>query len=188
MWMARSAQEFEWSSRTWMITFTLTAPEQLKLEYQADIERHGKCSVPLLSLPAHERFYVLAQQGAGLLTKYFKRLRENTGENFRYLLVAERHKSGLPHWHALLHEYGNPILKRTIQENWKLGFTTCKLVSDARGCAYVSKYLGKDNGGRVRASVGYGTAEYRPMAYSDAEGSVHNAHTNKQPSEAREIF
>lgn len=89
------------------------------------------------------------------LTKYFKRLRKK-GAEFRFVLVAEAHKDGYPHFHALLHERDAVITKSTLQGEWPYGFTTCKLVKDERAAHYVAKYLAKDARTRIRASLHYG--------------------------------
>jgi len=89
------------------------------------------------------------------LTKYFKRLRKK-GAQFRFVLVAEAHKDGYPHFHALLHEKGPMITKSTLQGEWPYGFTSAKLVKDDRAALYVAKYLAKDARTRIRASLQYG--------------------------------
>jgi hypothetical protein len=79
----------------------------------------------------------------------------------RYLLVAEAHKSGLPHYHMLISEFeeSRPVRARHLKTNWRLGFSDVKLVAQddgTRPAAYVAKYLAKSAIARVRASVGYG--------------------------------
>jgi hypothetical protein len=83
------------------------------------------------------------------------------GAPLRYLLVAEAHKTGLPHYHLLIHEYSEsrPIRARHLKEQWRLGFSSVKLVAQDEGNrrgGYVTKYLAKSAIARVRASVGYG--------------------------------
>lgn len=105
--------------------------------------------------------------------------------DFRYLLVAEEHRSertatamvGRPHYHILVHEARQYELVRPheyyvtqkgvvrvadaamIRRNWQLGFTQFELCRDARSASYLCKYLSKDMLWRVRASIAYGQEE-----------------------------
>ena len=55
------------------------------------------------------------------------------------------------------------MTKRILEDAWKLGFTSFKLVEPASSTAsYVTKYLTKSALARVRASVHYGTGLDRP--------------------------
>lgn len=93
------------------------------------------------------------------LTKYLKRVRKESGVKLRYLLVAEAHKSGAPHYHLLIHEAGlAPVRHAVLSRQWKLGFSKYNLVKDNRAAFYVTKYLAKSALARVRASQGYGQA------------------------------
>lgn len=101
------------------------------------------------------------------LQKYWKRLRK-AGLKFRYLAVFERHKSGLPHIHWLLHETAEPIRKRQLQAQWTHGFTKVKWVKNGYdkkrrrkvtmefAAFYVCKYLQKHKQSRQLASISYG--------------------------------
>lgn len=93
-------------------------------------------------------------------TLFFKRLRKVTGAKIRYLLVAEQHKDGWPHYHALLHEKGVAVTKRQLEHEWRLGFTQFKLVplDDPHVAGYVTKYIAKQALARIRASLRYGTS------------------------------
>lgn len=96
------------------------------------------------------------------LQLYWKRLRK-TGARMSYIVVFERHKTGLPHMHFLLHEDGEQITKAALQRQWDLGFTQVKLVraDAARSAAYyVSKYLSKSKQSRQLASLRYDTYKY----------------------------
>lgn len=102
---------------------------------------------------------------------YWKRLRK-AGHKFKYFLVFERHKSGVPHMHWLLHEAGERILKRHLGNEWPHGFTKVKLVGDIsasersveRVAWYVAKYLGKTIQSRQIAS-----RSYRPSRKQDVK-------------------
>lgn len=91
------------------------------------------------------------------LTLWLKRVRKQSAASIRYLLVCEAHKSGLPHYHILVHQVGEvPVLKKHL-EDWPHGFTQWKLVNDLTSTSgYVTKYLLKEARARLRASVRYG--------------------------------
>lgn len=136
------------ADRTWFSTWTLR-PEDHYAALVAGVARVG----------GDDEFYARhVQISEGLLTPYLKRVRKESGAVIRYILVAERHKSGLPHYHGLIHEVGLPVRKRTLVDQWRSGFSSHKLVKDEnlRVAAYVAKYLSKSNEARVRASIGYG--------------------------------
>lgn len=91
------------------------------------------------------------------LTLMMKRMRLSS-DCLRFIIIAEAHKDGWPHYHVLVHE-PDPFHRVTwaqLAVVWKLGFSKWKLVTDHKGAVYASKYLGKDMLARVRASVRYG--------------------------------
>ena len=104
----------------------------------------------------------LAKSSSRLVTLWIKRIRKETP--FRYCLVCEPHKSGLPHYHAVLHESqkDNEITERLMRRVWSVnGFLHAKLVNlednEGRDVGnYVAKYLSKEMRSRVRASRFYG--------------------------------
>ena len=63
-------------------------------------------------------------------------------------------KSGAPHWHILLHESDplKPIRESELSGSWGLGFDSYRLVRNARGAGYVSKYLSKELSAREGVS------------------------------------
>lgn len=73
----------------------------------------------------------------------------------RYLAVAELHKNGFPHWHALVHEEEGTTAAN-LQSHWTAGFSNVKLVREPRAILYITKYLHKEAMGRVRCSLNYG--------------------------------
>lgn len=90
--------------------------------------------------------------------RYFKRLRK-AGARFRYLCVFEEgENTGRPHYHLLLHEIEptKPLLKRSLEYQWR-SHVHCRLVASGRGAAsYVSKYATKTFDIRPRHSTRYG--------------------------------
>ena len=127
----------------------------------------------------------------GWVQRYWKRLRKGVrrcercypskprkaGEwdhppaSFKYLLVFERHKSGHPHMHFMLHETGEHITLKHLECGWGHGFVKMKLVKgddERRAAFYVSKYLGKSYQSRQIASVRYARDDpHAPEAGSD---------------------
>lgn len=160
-WRMRANTEWQAASRTWFGTLTLK-PEQ---HFRVLSEARAYCSKSLDpekrdfdSLPTEEQFALRHRIISREITLYVKRIRETSGAKLRLLCVAEEHKSGLPHYHMLVHE-PNPaesISKAQLEAGWKWGFSNWRLVKDPRAAGYVTKYLAKSSKARVRASVDYG--------------------------------
>lgn len=110
-----------------------------------------------------ERFRLVCAEVLAEVQRYWKRLRK-AGHRFSYLVVFERHKTGLPHAHFLLHEKEAVITKRALQAQWPFGHTNVSIVGgkSARVAAsekaawYVVKYLSKSYQSRQKASLRYG--------------------------------
>lgn len=159
-WTRKSVVEFKRSPRTWFGTFTYAPGNLFKL---VSLTRHrlagGGTNYDALS--EIEQFQELHKTLGDELTRYFKRVRKATRSPMRYLLVTERHKSGAPHHHVLIHEVSpeNPIRKTVLKEQWSLGFTKFVLCKDERGVRYVTKYLSKAKEARIRASLRYGAGD-----------------------------
>lgn len=156
-WRERATVEIIRSTRTWFATFTMSPEEHflawLRIQQRLRQE-NGGCAPPL---DVREEFNERCADMGKLLTNYFKRLRKTSASPIRYLLVAERHKSGYPHFHALIHEIGPPVTYRALAGEWPHGFTHFKLVEDrALAARYVAKYISKSVLARVRASLRYG--------------------------------
>lgn len=168
LWMARAADEYQRSARTWFSTLTLDADAQYQALARAredfeSLERffaHAENRKPrdFEGLREIEKFARRVRAIGPELTRFIKRVRKNSGARMRYLLVAERHQSGAPHFHMLIHEgsVDQPIRKAVLKDAWHLGYTAFKLVDDPRAASYVCKYLAKDACTRVRASFRYG--------------------------------
>lgn len=156
LWTARAREETRGSSRTWFGTFTLAPEHHSRAVMLADlILRKG--GERFEDLSSTERFAWRHKVLSDEFTKYLKRVRKESGARLRYILVAEAHKSGLPHWHCLIHEVNaeQPVRHRVLVDQWRLGFTSFKLC-EPDGVTYVTKYLSKCALARVRASVRYG--------------------------------
>ena len=162
LWTARALAETRAAPRTWFGTLTLSPDAQFMALTRAR-RRAGQQGVDFDGLSNAERFRMRHDQITPELTKYVKRVRAQCAAPLRILLVAENHKSGAPHYHMLVHETDpdNPIRHKTLSQQWKLGFTQWKLVSDLSQARYVCKYLAKDALARVRASKDYGEPALR---------------------------
>lgn len=125
----------------------------------------------------NERFRLHRKVLVRELQKYFKRLRK-AGHRFKYIAVFERHESGWPHIHWLLHELGAKIRHTDLAHQWALGFVKIKLVggwdrkrrrtlSPVYAAHYVTKYLAKEYQARQLASLGY--ARYTSISHGSEE-------------------
>lgn len=143
--------------RTWFATFTLRPEAHYIMQARAMLRAEQRAIVTK-ELSSDDAIEMQANEVGKEITLFLKRVRKAAGvSSLRYLLVREKHKSGLPHYHALIHESGEvPIRYKVLEDNWNWGFSKFKLLEDERAATYVTKYLGKSNDGRVRASIGYG--------------------------------
>lgn len=161
VWTARAIEEYRMAVRTWLGTFTLRPEEHdmvLNLCRKESSDRNEDFDVLTSELQFVRRHMKISKW----LTLYLKRVRKNSGAKLRYLLVCEAHKSGLPHYHALIHEteLERPVTKRCLELCWPHGFTNFHLLpqDEVRGATYACKYLNKSVLARVRASQRYGAS------------------------------
>lgn len=157
LWRYRIQSEYSFAARTWLATLTL------RPEVYADMLNITRCrlvrkGVDLEALEPDAEWLEVERVGFEEVTKWIKRLKTNSGVPLRRLIVTEAHKSGVPHWHVLIHEQDaeKPIRHRQLSGSWPLGWDSYKLVNDHQGASYVAKYLGKELRARVRASEFYG--------------------------------
>lgn len=185
-WARRAHLEIEQASRTWFVTLTFSPTVRSVLTSRARMEAAGE-NEDFDVLADDERFQLIVRVAGPEVTKWLKRVRKRVGgKPIRYVLVAEPHKDGMVHFHALLHEVANGSLTyRDVTEPWlSLGFVHAKLVkSDVSEDAtvvsdvawYVCKYLHKHARARVRASMRYGLGSLEALclkvsaAHSEAE-------------------
>lgn len=175
LWAFRAKQEHAEAVRTWFGTLTLRPEEHFKC-----VAHYIAGGGDTAQLDASEQFAMRHKYISRWITLYLKRVRKESGAECRYLFVAEAHKSGLPHYHCLLHELSpaHAIPKSLLQRQWWHGYSAFKLVSEERQLWYVAKYLAKDSRARVRASVLYGR---RPIDITS--GAVGGSGGNSQPPE-----
>lgn len=191
--MRQAALAEQSGNRTWFGTLTLSSDAQgimLDRARMASDEPNAlwwddpKCDV---------RFAAVRDQLVLECRRYWARLRK-AGYRFKYLLVFERHKSGLPHMHWLLHEQNGPIRKRVLEAQWPWGFSKPLLcgggskrsLSTKSAAFYVAKYLSKDTQSRQIASHGYRkffTLEVEG-ANSDRDGVASDSETETPPPRA----
>lgn len=163
IWQERAKTEIAMSSRTWFGTLTFAPSERAKLIARAfqSCQRSGS---DWHNSSEKVRWKFLVEAGNAELTKFLKRLRKASKATLRYVAVAEPHKDGLPHFHLLLHERwaDQPVPKALLEQKWaEIGFSAWRLVRDdlrANAAGYVTKYISKVLGARVRASKDYGNA------------------------------
>lgn len=157
VWSARARAEVQSSVRTWFLTLTLRPEEHYRHLCQARLKA-DRATEDFEKLSPSEQFRRRVDSISPEITKYLKRVREQSGAPLRYLLVAEAHKSGAPHFHMLVHEtdVDRPVTHRVLTEQWRLGFTNAKLCTSPAMATYLCKYLSKSNAARVRASLRYG--------------------------------
>lgn len=152
LWTARAIDETKQSTRTWFGTLTLSPDRQVQARYAALQKMQRRVSDVTEDGVFENAVDFIGQE----ITRFLKRVRKVAP--FRYLLVTERHQSGLPHFHLLIHEYAGRISKRDLDSRWRFGFSQFRLVEvgNEAACGYVCKYLSKSIQTRVRASAKYG--------------------------------
>lgn len=163
-WAIRIADEIGASSRTWFGTLTLKPEFQFRCVAVAS-ERLARQGIDLGSLDPDDAFKEHCKPLTGECQRYLKRLRRQA-KGLRFCLVVERHKSGLPHAHLVVHERGEPIRHAKLQEAWSWGFSKFNLVAEGENhlaARYVAKYLAKNAACRVKASLRYGAGCASPI-------------------------
>lgn len=181
-WTRRIYTELGQADRSWFGTLTIEPEHQ----YLASLRAEQEClrrGVLWADMNGHERFNATVKAHSDDITAWLKRVRKNSGAMIRYCLVAEAHKSGWPHFHVIMHHRAVPVRHRTLKDAWRLGFSDFRLVEEKRSVArYVSKYLAKALGSRVRASARYG---YNDLSHSP-EGRGENSPPKTNASLAEE--
>lgn len=166
LWRFRAIREISEAERTWFATLTFKPEEHYRLEIMCGAPKGmGGLGANLAGLSDDAKFPYLARMAGKELTRFLKRVRKNSGRPLRYLSVVEKHDSaatsnemrGRPHLHLLIHEQaGAPIAWKCLDAAWTVGHSKFKLVADIKGAMYLTKYISKEAGARIRASVNYG--------------------------------
>lgn len=156
-WRMRAVSELAAASRSWFGTLTLSPDSQFRMLSKCRL-RLAAQRLDFDELGMDDQYRERVREISKEVTKYLKRVRKQSSASFRYMIVAEKHKNGLPHFHLLLHEGVSPVRHKVLVEQWNLGFSKFNLVEGKHPAFYVAKYLAKSAEARVRASVGYGAA------------------------------
>lgn len=188
IWTLRMRAELLHAPRSWFGTLTL-APlihERSRMYATLAAARSGRGDFRAMDADSQfeERLRVLN----GWLTDYVKRVRKAATGPVRLVVVTERHKSGLPHMHALFHEQKLGCLsERLLSSKWPYGHSQFRVVREPeRASRYVAKYLTKSLLSRIRASKEYGSLEraamHRPIGLaSDPDGLDHSSPKENVP-------
>ena len=122
LWAARARDEIARSPRSWFGTLTLS-PDAHHLAWVRACHKAGSRGVDFDKLSTAEQFRRRVDAVSPEITKWLKRVRKNSGAPLRYCLVAEPHKSGLPHFHIIVHEVSElcPVRHSTLSGAWHLG-------------------------------------------------------------------
>lgn len=157
-WRLRARTETANAVRTWFGSLTLS-PEQHHNVLSACRAAASRNGDDFDKFTPEEQFAARHKCISREISLYVKRVRKESGASLRLLCVAEAHKSGLPHYHMLIHEStAVPVRHAVLGKQWRVGFSQWKLVTDLRAASYVTKYLSKSLMARVRASLDYGTS------------------------------
>ena len=184
-WAQRMRLEIERSPRTWFVTLTMRPDQHHRFLLLARQKIRATELVKSEILRSRKEMPEKVRQELIAVTLYLKRLRKGgqyTDEHgashvqppsrFRYALVAEAHKSGEPHFHALVHELPGypPLPRRWLAHQWPHGFGVWK-VAALRDAWYTAKYVAKEGASRIRASTSYGNNPLRdrPDEQSNSE-------------------
>lgn len=176
LWTERAKREIECAERTWFGTITFNPEARYRFQ-TLTARRLLDAGVELFEEPFSRQFKEVCVETGIEVTKFLKRVRKRSGAQLRYLLVAEKHQSGDPHYHMLLHE-STPegfVRKQQLTDAWIQGFTQWKLVTSNEGIApYLCKYLTKGSHARVRASVNYGEGAVRALSTAPPKSKGEN--------------
>lgn len=170
LWYNRARREVDFARRTWLVSLTLSPDNQYLMQMRATKRLHDGGTV-YEDLTPGDQFAEHTREVLREVTLWTKRLRKASKAKLRGLIVVEKHKSGLPHVHVLIHENGDqPLLWKTISAQWKLGHMKANLVRGPKAAAYVTKYIAKECLMRIRASLHYGDPLGQGEAVPDGTG------------------
>jgi hypothetical protein len=181
-WRLRAKSEHGYAARTWFGTLTFRPDIHLAITSQARMY-FVKNGLDYEQEPERVTWPVYHRIAAGYVQRWYKQLRK-AGCSLRYLQVAERHKSGLIHFHVLIHEQSpdDPIRHKTLSGTWSHGFCNFKLATETNQITYLCKYLTKDAAtASVRASLRYGQG---PVTSKDQANGVQR---DQRPSPLHEM-
>lgn len=111
------------SKRCWKATLTFSPQEAFLYETEARQRARKRNNSWDMVGPRDRKRYLLAAAGRRL-TLAFKRARVN-GFKVRYISVPELHKSGVVHFHLVIHEIGDEIRKQCQHCRGECGCIAC---------------------------------------------------------------
>lgn len=176
LWRIRAKTEVQDSFRTWLGTFTLEPYNLYKAKVLAsDRVKKRYPYRDFNTLTDEERFrevHSVISEKITLRLNAFRQMyyrKHKVRPAFKYLIVAEAHKSGEPHYHLLIHEKASdkPIRYEELRHIWPHGFYHYRLVKPEDNPVYLCKYLSKSMLARVRASQRYGHTRSNTIEYQD---------------------
>jgi len=163
LWFARVVQELGDSHASFLVTLTLAPEARYQIEALASrtVAKTGSGEVT---------FSDRARELVPFVQRYIKRCRKGRAP-LRYMFVIEPHRDGVPHVHILWHmsdyahryAYDKEGYPDFLRSKWSHGFTSMKrqVERNDRAAGYVAKYLNKEAGLCLRASVNYGSPRRR---------------------------
>jgi len=191
LWTARAMYETRNAMRTWFGTLTVSPDRRFQATLLAERDALTKRAESLDAMSSVERLRAITRQLAPEVTRWLKRVRQQSKAKLRYLLVVEPHKDGFPHFHMVLHEQTlTPCSKRILEDQWSYGFSQWRQVpqGEMRQVTYVCKYLTKSAQTRVRASRFYGQGrESLPAAFGTNNAGFPNPGDNPSLSGALKV-
>lgn len=161
LWAARGTLEILTWPRNYLVTITLSPEEHLRALYRA-IERLEREGVKWDTLSGDRQWAYRCAEVGRMHKLYLKRVRFEMDRTIRYMVVAEAHKTGLPHLHMLFHECESFTADAwdtacVLKSQWPYGHVDVSgLGQDPKAAWYATKYLHKSGLARVRASQEYG--------------------------------
>ena len=212
-WAHRARAEFERSACTWLGTITLTPFQHMRLDAAVAAKAQKTGAFVQTEWKPEDYFRERCEVFGRWISLWLKRVRVkeqrrrgkgSQAPDFSYLLVAEMHRSGRPHWHVLVHEPRPYELIRAdeyyvtrkgvvrvddaamVRKTWQLGFTQFELCRDSRSASYLCKYLAKDMLWRVRASQKYGGDCVTALSGVESEVSPPRQSSGRTPRSASE--
>lgn len=171
LWRSRMIAEVSSAQRTWFVTLTVDPARQ---SYCRNVARAALAEQGFIwdQLEPADRLSTQCKPLIAEFQRFMKRLRKKSCAGLRYCLVVERHKSGDPHLHMLLHEVTGKLLWRQIDDCWNWGFHKSNLVQSedaSRAANYAAKYLTKSAATKIRASRNYGSTAEIDVSYINSK-------------------
>lgn len=164
-WTGWATQECLWWPRSYFGTLTLSPEEQVRALAEAASQYAERYDGGFAGLGEAGLFRWRCAAIGKWITLFLKRIRKELKVPVRYVVVAEAHESGLPHFHMLVHEQVKATpdqwdTYQVLKKQWWHGHSSWNGVTvddgHVREARYVCKYLAKSPLARVRASERYG--------------------------------